>query len=167
MPGCDQCGFDHDKMTRADIGGRVVGAAGRIAERIQRVTTVSSRPASDRWSALEYAAHVRDVLITIRDRLVIGLVENNPGFKPMYRDERVTLGLYASDTPALVAVELTAAATMLVRLFDAIDPDALDRAVQYGFPDPDPRTLMWMGAQAVHESEHHLLDIQHNAELLG
>lgn len=45
------------------------------------------RPSPDRWSANEYAAHVRDVLLTIRDRLVIGLVEDNPRFKPVYRDE--------------------------------------------------------------------------------
>jgi hypothetical protein len=91
-----------------------------------------------------------------------GLVEDEPGFKPLYRDERVNLGLYASDTAADVAAEVVATATMLVRLFEAIEPQQLDRIVQYGFPDPLPRSLLWMGQQAIHESEHHVAAITEN-----
>ena len=112
------------------------------------------------WSPLEYGAHVRDVLLTIRDRLVIGLVEDNSGFKPMYREERVTLGLYKADTTDEIVNELNSAAAILCRIFDAIDADALDRPVRYGFPDPQPRDLRWMGLQAIHEVEHHLSDIR-------
>jgi hypothetical protein len=107
------------------------------------------------------------VFLTIRDRLVIGLVEDDPGFKPMYRDERVDRGLYASDTPADVANELDSAMAMFVRLFEAIDDGQLDRTVRYGFPDPQPRTLRWMGVQAVHESEHHHADIVENLAAFG
>lgn len=39
--------------------------------------------------------------------------------------------------------------------------------VQYGFPDPQTRTLLWMGLQAIHECEHHLGDIEENARLLA
>ena len=116
---------------------------------------------------LEYGAHVRDVLLTIRDRLVIGLVEDNPGFKSLWRDERVNLGLYRTDTPAAVVQELEAATAMFLRLFAEIDPASLGRVVQYGFPDSTTRTLEWMGQQAVHEVEHHLGDIQENLAQLG
>ena len=51
---------------------------------------------------------------------------------------------------------------MFVRLFDAIDPALLPRPVQYGAPNPAPRTLLWMGQQAVHEVEHHGADIAEN-----
>ena len=111
---------------------------------------------------IEYGAHVRDVFLTIRDRLVIGLVEHDPTFKPLYRNERIKLALYRADTPSAVAAELDAAAAMLVRLFDAIDPGSLSRSVQYGFPDPESRTLLWMGLQAIHEAEHHLGDVRDN-----
>jgi hypothetical protein len=84
----------------------------------------------------------------------------------MYSAERVTLGLYAGDTVAAVAPEVVAAAAMLARLFDAIDPSALERPVQYGFPDPERRTLLWMGRQAVHECEHHLGDMRANVSRL-
>ena len=46
---------------------------------------------------LEYGAHVRDVLLVLRDRFVVGVVADNPGFTPMYRDERVDLGMYGGE----------------------------------------------------------------------
>ena len=119
------------------------------------------------WSALEYVAHVRDVLLTIRDRMVIGLVEDEPGFAPMYRDERVEFGLYAGDTADDLAVELPAAAAMLARMYAALPPAGYDRPVRYGFPDPAARTVGWMGLQAVHESEHHLLDVRRTLDRIG
>lgn len=124
------------------------------------------RPSAARWSMIEYGAHVRDVLLTVRDRLVIGLVEEHPDFKPLYRDERISLGLYRTDTVPAVAEELGSAAAMFARLFDAIDPEQLSRSVQYGFPSPADRTLLWMGQQVVHEIEHHLGDIQENLRLV-
>lgn len=163
METCDDCGFAWVQVGRDEIAPRAVAAAQRIASVITDNADRSLiRPSSERWSGLEYAAHVRDVFLTIRDRLVIGLVEDEPGFKPMYRDERISLGLYATDTVEEVSVELEAAAKMLVRLFEAIDRQQLDRIVRYGFPDPMRRTLLWMAQQAVHESEHHLADITEN-----
>ena len=116
---------------------------------------------------IEYGAHVRDVLLTVRDRLVIGLVEENPGFKPLYREERISLGLYRADTVSAVAQELDSATSMFGRLFDAIDHQLLSRPVRYGFPDPVPRTLLWMGVQAVHETEHHHGDMKENLRLVA
>ena len=164
---CDECGFDYDATIPTEVGPRAGDAARAIAALLTDVADLApKRPGPERWSGLEYAAHVRDVLITIRDRLVIGLVEDDPQFKPMYRDQRVALGLYAGDTVAAVAPEVVASASMLARLFDAIDPDALSRPVQYGFPDPERRTLLWMGRQAVHECQHHLGDMRTNVARL-
>jgi DinB superfamily len=163
MEACEDCGFAWVQIGREEIAPRSVAAAQQIAAAIAASADRSLvRPTPERWSALEYAAHVRDVFLTIRDRLVIGLVEDEPGFKPMYRDERVSLGLYRSDTATDLAAEVVAAANMLARLFEAIDPQQLNRIVQYGFPGPLPRTLLWMGQQAVHESEHHLADVTEN-----
>jgi hypothetical protein len=145
------------------IGSRVAAGTAAIADLIVDDTKCSAiRPAAGRWSATEYAAHVRDVLLTLRDRLVVGLVEHDPSFKPMYRDERVELGLYRGDTADAVADELRAVAAMFVRLFEAIDPRQLDRPVEYGWPQPARRSLLWMGQQAVHEVEHHRSDIADN-----
>jgi hypothetical protein len=165
---CEECGFDFDMVSPDDITHRVTTGVRAAADVVASAPLMSlRRPNPDRWSAVEYTAHVRDVLLTIRDRLVIGLVEDNPGFKPLYRDERLALGLYRRDTADDVAVELRAAGAMFARLFDEIDPQLLSRPVQYGFPDPLPRTLLWMGRQAVHEVEHHLEDIRDNVRTLA
>lgn len=59
--------------------------------------------------------------------------------------KRVQFGLYWTDTPEAVALELHALGTRFVRLFEAIDPPVLGREVQYGFPAPTQRSLAWMG----------------------
>ena len=163
-----ECGFRHETVDLDDIPGRIrFGVTAIAAQLVAEPDRSLLRPAPQRWSMLEYGAHVRDVLLTIRDRLVIGLVEDNPGFKSLWRDERVNLGLYRTDTPAAVVQELEAATAMFLRLFAEIDPASLGRVVQYGFPDSTTRTLEWMGQQAVHEVEHHLGDIQENLAQLG
>ncbi len=166
MNGCE-CGFDHGALGLEELPGRIrFGVTAIAAQLIAEPDKAVLRPSPRRWSMLEYGAHVRDVLLTIRDRLVIGLVEDNPGFKSLWRDKRVDLGLYRTDTPAEIVKELEAASAMYLRLFAEIEPTALEREVQYGFPDPTTRTLMWMGQQAVHEVEHHLGDIHENLVLL-
>jgi hypothetical protein len=160
---CDVCGFAWEMVSRAEIGRRVDAGTATIAGLLAGdPDRAAVRPSTQRWSAIEYGAHVRDVLITLRDRLVVGLVEDLPSFKPMYREERVDLGLYRSDPVEAVAVELRAAAAMFIRFFDAIDPQQLSRPVHYGFPNPAQRSLLWMGQQAVHEVEHHRSDIAAN-----
>jgi DinB superfamily len=164
---CEDCGFCWIVVPRAEIVPRTIAAAAAIVGLLMNADdTAKQRPQPERWSTVEYGAHVRDVLLTMRDRLVIGIVEDDPGFKPMYKDERIDLGLYAADTATAVAKEVDAAAAMFARLFTAIDPSLLGRPVQYGFPGPMPRTLLWMGQQAIHETEHHLTDIRENISAL-
>ncbi len=167
MTSCEECGFDFETLDAAEVGPRIRAGAEAVASALSNASTPERRPSVERWSANEYAAHVRDVMLTIRDRLVVGLVEDNPGFKPVYRDERLSMGLYRADTAAELAREVQAAGPMFVRLFDAIPSEMLSREVQYGYPDPETRTLLWMGRQAVHETEHHLRDIVENSTLLN
>jgi hypothetical protein len=165
MERCEVCGFAWAAVARDEVGPRVDAGTAEIAARIVADPGRSAlRPTAQRWSATQYAAHVRDVLHTLRDRLVIGIVEDNPSFQPMYRDERVDLGLYAGDPADAVAGELRAASAMFIRLFEAIDPALLGRPVRYGVPTPVPRSLLWMGQQAVHEVEHHGTDIAENLD---
>lgn len=160
MESCDVCGFVWESVERAEVAGRATAAADAIAAlTLADPDRAVRRPSPERWSAVEYAAHVRDVLMTLRDRIVIGLVEDHPGFKPLYREERIDLGLYRADTPDVVATELVAAAGMFARLFEAVEPGQLSRTVEFGYPTVASRTLLWVAQQAVHEAEHHLADV--------
>ena len=168
MESCDGCGFVWESVERGEIAGRATAAADAIAAlTLADPGGALRRPSAERWSAVEYAAHVRDVLVTLRDRLVIGLVEDHPDFKPLYRDERIDLGLYRADTPDVVAAELVAVAGMFARLFEAVDPDQLARTVQFGYPTTASRSLLWVAQQAVHEAEHHLADVEENLSPTG
>jgi hypothetical protein len=159
---CEGCGFVWESVPASDVSTRISDGAAALAALLAAGPPVTVRPSPGRWSVLEYGAHVRDVLLHVRDRLVFALVEENPSFKPLYRDERVELGLYGEDAPDAVAAELAMAAGLYGRAFRAASPEQLARPCQYAYPTPRTRTVLWMSQQVVHEIEHHLGDAREN-----
>lgn len=167
MEACEICGFVWESVSENKIAPRISSGANSIAAAIrENAATANVRPEPTRWSILEYGAHVRDVLLHVRDRLIIGLVEDNPAFKPLYRDQRVDMHLYAADTPSIVTNELGMAAALFARTFNATSSEQLDRPCQYVYPTESTRSLRWMGQQVVHEVEHHQGDIAENIRTL-
>jgi hypothetical protein len=165
---CEVCGFVWDDVADPDVAPRIRAGAEMLARLLRNAPDVATtRPTADRWSMLEYGAHVRDVMLVLRDRFVVGVVTDNPGFTPMYRDERVELGMYRGDDPVALATEIEVAAALLVRMLEALAPEQLERTCQYGYPGPSTRTLRWMAAQAVHEVEHHCRDVEENLTLVA
>lgn len=165
---CEGCGFVWDDVPDADVATRLRAGTEMLGRLLRSTPDVASaRPTPDRWSMLEYGAHVRDVLLVLRDRFVVGVVADHPEFTPMYRDERVDLGMYRGEDPAALATELEVAAGLLARMLEALTPEQLELTCQYGYPGPSTRTLRWMAAQAVHEVEHHLGDVEENLKLVA
>ena len=165
---CDVCGFEWDAIAAAEIGPGVRSATAAIAERIERAgAQATRRPSPERWSVLEYAAHVRDVVTNVRDRIVQTLVEDEPTYAMLWRDQRVDLGLYAGDDPAEVGAEVVAAGSLFARTFDRIDPALLSRTGLYTYPVAVHRSVLWIAAQVLHECRHHLADIDEDLALLG
>jgi hypothetical protein len=163
---CPDCGFVWSSVPDAEIGRRMCDGSDALATVLRTTADAAARarPAPDVWSALEYGAHVRDVLLHLRDRVVIGLAEDTPAFKPLYRDLRVDAGLYRDDPPGVVATELEVASDLFARTFAQLDEEQLARPVLYAFPVERERTIRWMGQQAVHEVEHHLADARRGLE---
>ena len=166
MEHCEVCGFVWELVPAAELPSRVaeVGPSfrrlmlppDRPAGWAERAAT---RPSPDVWSAIEYACHVRDVVLTNRERVLTTLVLDEPHFTPMFRDERVRLAGYASEDLTEVVGQIEMATAMFARAMARLDRPQLDRRCHYGFPDPAVRTVAWVGAQTVHEAEHHLIDI--------
>lgn len=163
MERCADCGFVWAAVPDTDLALRIAAGAAALAETLGAAPHPGRRPRPDRWSALEYGAHVRDVVLNVRDRVVVALVEESPEFKPLYRDQRVDLGLYARDDAATVATELAVAAALFDRTWAALDATQLDRPCRYAFPTLSTRSVRWMGQQVVHEVEHHLGDVRADA----
>ena len=157
---CEVCGFEWDAVPAAAIPGRVRAAvAGFVDVLAGPHGRLAARPDATTWSAMECAAHVRDVLLNLRDRIVLGLALDDPVPHSMFADVRIECGLYARDQPGRLAMELDVAGDLLARTLEALSPDQLARPIFYGWPRPATRTLRWVGAQALHEAEHHLDDV--------
>lgn len=119
------------------------------------------RPSAEVWSALEYACHVRDVLLVMRERVLQVLREPAPpAFTPMGRDERVEHDRYAEQSPIDVARQIADAAAMLAFVFESLDDEQWARRCIYGYPTPAERTLSWVAQHTIHEADHHLLDLE-------
>jgi hypothetical protein len=161
MERCDGCGFAWEAPGRADIVRRL-GAIGDAYAGALRSSTVDlhARPAPGTWSPMEYGAHVRDVMLSLRDRIILGLAEDDPIPKPMHADVRIDAGLYAADTPTELVTEIAVAASLLAKTLDALAEDDVRRPLFYPWPRPATRDLRWVAAQALHEAEHHLADIE-------
>jgi hypothetical protein len=126
------------------------GSAGVLARR---------RPEAAVWSPLEYACHVRDVLLVQRDRVVLAQVEERPSAARMYRDERVELCGYSSQVVREALDQLSMAAGLCALVFDRLDDTAWSRPLVYNWPQPTERDLAWLGRHTVHEAHHHLHDV--------
>jgi hypothetical protein len=163
---CPTCGFRWDAVPLAAVGLRIDTAIDAfIAAITDAGPDCSIRPAESRWSTLEYASHLRDVLISIRERLILASVLDNPVGNPMYREERVELGFYALDTSEAVQQELDAVRRLFIRTVRSLPAGYEGRPLVYSSITPVERTILWAAAQAVHECEHHLGDVRENAEL--
>ncbi len=157
---CEGCGFEYDLASAPAAGRSIVEGAADLAALLavpDADVVTRRRPAT--WSPLEYACHVRDVLLVQRERVLTALrVQDPPSFPPMGRDERVVHDGYAEQRPADVARQLTDAAHLFANVLARMDPADLERRVVYNFPQPSERTLAWVAVHTVHEVRHHLLD---------
>jgi DinB superfamily len=160
---CEQCGFRWSAVSANEIPDRLTFATESFVDVINEAGPHGKvRPSPERWSILEYGAHLRDVFISIRERIITASIEDEPTGAPIHRDERVSLGFYKLDSPSDVAGELRATSELFVRTFRALPPDFERRLFTYSPLTPTTVTILWAGAQAVHECEHHLSDVREN-----
>ena len=158
---CEEgCAFVWDAIDPNEIGARIRKGAADIAHLIEIGSVTDVRLSQEVWSPLEYAGHVRDVLLSLRDRLVVALNEDNPLCKGLFGTPRIELGLYRGDSSALVAQELQTAASLFARTWERIPEGLRSRTMVYGYPRLADRSLTWVAAQALHEVEHHLDDVK-------
>jgi hypothetical protein len=122
--------------------------------------TLRLRPAAEVWSPVGYGCHTRDVALMQRDRLYVALVEDEPSFKPMYRDQRVAFDRYDEQVPEVVADQLSVGIELFAHALEGLDAEQWLRPLVYGFPDPSVRTVEWMAHHTLHEVVHHQADME-------
>ena len=118
---------------------------------------VAERPYPDRWSPLEYACHVRDVLRLYDFRLHLMLDEAGPRFANWDQDETAVAERYGEQDPATVSAELSAAAETISASLEAVTLDQLDRTGTRS--DGAQFTVDSFARYFIHDPIHHLWDV--------
>jgi imidazolonepropionase-like amidohydrolase len=117
-----------------------------------------SRPDPNTWSAIEYAAHTRDVTALHAYGVEQALTQDEPVFPPIRDDlAEAAAAAYADADPDEVLQALGVAAERLARLADDAGVEAWSRGLTVGETRSDVRRLL---EHALHDSQHHLDDVE-------
>ncbi|MGW0175664.1 DinB family protein [Rhodococcus sp. NPDC003322] len=153
---CPDCGFDPSTVEF----GRLPELVRANAERWPAVFArpdVAVRPDEHTWSALEYGAHVRDVLRIFRERLALMLDRDEPEFANWDQDATAVAERYHEQDPREVAAELGAAAEAIADAFAAVPDHALGRRGLRS--DGSAFTVRTLAVYFLHDPVHHLHDV--------
>jgi hypothetical protein len=133
------------------------------AARILNVTeevVLREHPVAGVWSALEYACHIRDVLLVQRERVLAVRRGFGHEFRAMGRDERVDHDGYNEQRPEDVAGQLHHAALLFTGDLARLPRADWDLTMTYNFPVPAERSLRWVAVHTAHEVVHHANDMR-------
>ena len=160
---CEECGFEYESLAPADVPAAVRAFARRYRAPLTRFlpgedgdSLLRQRPEPTVWSALEYAAHVRDVFASYAGWIPQCLTEDRPVLEGPRPDDLAEQRRYNDDDPAVVADALAANAEQLAAVLEAVPDDGWDRV---GLRRGEERSVLFTARRAVHEGSHHLLDI--------
>lgn len=161
---CAECGFEDAAVSEgnAEETIRSLGARYRAALRIKEPSDalLRQRPEPTTWSALEYTAHVRDVVALWSYALHRTLTDDGPQLPaadPRLPDQVAAEADYAKQDPLAVEQELLANADRMARKVATIGADQWQRTASFGETEITP---LWIIRKVAHEGHHHLLDIE-------
>lgn len=154
---CDECGFSGEKWSDAGAISAIAELPARFADAVAGISSdeLVRRPVENQWSIAEYTDHVREVLFGMRFLLdiVVSQPETDLGdspstpFEPEPRQIDIDLALRGIER------ETTSFLDSLAEL----SPNQWDAIVTLDRTNVDPH---WIVRHAVHDSNHHLLDIE-------
>lgn len=158
---CVECGFVYD-LDRAETAGDEIRALATKVVALLCDNEIEVRSHSDPrvWSPLEYACHLRDVLLVQRERVLAARRMNGIDCAPMGREERAEHDGYNEQDPSEVARQLSDAAALFGNDLARLSADDWNRTVVYHYPATNERSLRWVAVHTAHELQHHLLDIR-------
>jgi len=156
---CDECGLNSSAVARHDLAEQFATEAEEwtslLLETPRERLTLRSLPG---WSALEYAAHVRDVLHNFAQRVERAATEDRPVFGWWDHEAAAVDHRYNEQEPARVAADLRANADRLVSLAGSLsEPDWRREGVRR---QHEVFSIEGLFRFALHETRHH----RHDAE---
>ena len=154
---CPECRFDTSSVSLAGLPGLIGANAAGWQEVLSGSGDLAARPAPDRWSALEYGCHVRDVFRLYDYRLSLMLSQDDPLFPNWDQDETAVAERYDAQDPVTVAAELAEAAGAIAARFAVVEPGQLARPGRRS--DGARFTVETFGRYFIHDPVHHLWDV--------
>ncbi len=159
---CAACGFDASDYTHDDLLGtlRALAPIWRTSTEGVDASVLAARPAEGVWSALEYAAHSRDVTAMMSYAVSRALEEESPDFgaPPDAGDPAV------ADSMAAAITQLDKRVAQLNGTANRMGADGWARSFSVG---GDVLDVRWAIGHAVHDATHHLRDVGRGLHALG
>jgi DinB superfamily len=163
---CPECGFEAAAVDRGRVAQMVRDNAADWQQVLARPhEELTARPSDDRWSALEYACHVRDVFRLYDQRLALMLTEDDPDFANWDQDVAAVTERYNEQDPAHVAGAIAEAASPLADRFESVRGDAWQRTGNRS--DGVRFTVDSFCRYFIHDPVHHLDDVDKGFAVLA
>jgi hypothetical protein len=155
---CPECGLDTRGVDPTEVAGMVRSVLPRWRDVLAVPDPeVRRRPSPEKWSALEYSCHVRDVFRRYDERLHLMLNETDPLFPNWDQDATALEDDYAGQHPVVVTDQLEAAGTRIAESFDGVKGDEWHRTGARS--DGATFTVATFARYFVHDPIHHLYDV--------
>ena len=159
---CPECGLEYDSISPRDAAQALRSYPRRyravIGPFLDEEDVLRRRPDAKTWSAVEYAAHVADVLEAMTPQLTEIAQKDNPSITdPISPDERADERRYNEMEPEQVLDWLERSATKGADTVEGLSADDFSRKATYPYGE---RELIDVLRNMVHEGYHHLRDIE-------
>jgi hypothetical protein len=156
---CPECGYDSASVTRAAVPGliRDNAVAWQAALGSRDLASLRARPREDRWSAAEYACHLRDVYRVFDQRLSMMLETDDPTVPNWDPDATAVDARYQDADPRVVTAELAEGAESIADHFAGLTPAQWERTGSRS--DGTRFTVDSFARYLIHDAVHHLHDI--------
>jgi hypothetical protein len=163
---CVACDFDGSRFDAGQLLAAIRSLGPEWSTLLHKAgNDLRVRPAPETWSAIEYAAHSRDITALHVFGVEQALTLDEPVIPEIAADELIeeASATYAAADPGLVAKELGDQARLLADLADAAGADLWTRGITIGDDRRDVRSLL---EHALHDSHHHLVDVEKGLSVL-
>ena len=159
---CPECGLEYDSISPRDASQALRSYPRRyravIGPFLDDEEVLRRRPDPGTWSALEYTAHVADLLEAMTPQLSEIARKDNPHITdPISPDERAAEVRYNEMDPEQVLDWLQRSATTAADTADGLSADEFSRKATYPYGE---RELIDVLRNMVHEGSHHLRDVE-------